>query len=103
MHRKRHVLVHARILPPDAHRVRIVRLVRLDSFFALQAPLGSIVVQPHSRHQLSLSFVRQLPTAHVMTTRNDPRLDAFRYPGSHDVITDLSFNSHEIPRANTKL
>jgi hypothetical protein len=71
--------MHARILPPDAHRVRIFRLVRLDPFHA-SSPTRSVVVQPHGRHQLPLTFISQLPTAHVMTTRNNARSNSFRHP-----------------------
>src|SRR5262249_43433853 len=103
MHRKSHVLMHARILPPDAHRVSILRLVRLDTLLTLQAPLCSVVVQPHGRHQLPFPFISQLPTAQVMTTRNDPGPNAFRHPRSHDVVTNFSLNTHEIAGANTEL
>src|SRR4051812_7952427 len=38
-----------------------------------------------------------------MTTRNNPRPNAFRHPHRHDVITNLRLNPHEIARPNPKL
>src|SRR5690349_10417301 len=103
MHWKSHVLMHARVLPPDAHRIRIIRLVRLNAFLTLQAPLRAVVVQPHRRHQLPLTLISQLPTAHMMTARNDPGSYALSHPRRHNVITNFSFDAHEIAGPNPEL
>src|SRR6185436_9794139 len=38
-----------------------------------------------------------------MTTRDDARTNSLRHPGRHDVVTDLSFDAHEIASPNIEL
>src|SRR5258706_16207884 len=102
MDRKGHILMHAHIAPPDAQSVRVARLVRPGAFLALQSPFRSLMIEFHRRHHLALSLLTlltQLPAAHVMRTGDDSRSNAFRHPGAHDVVTNLSFDSQQIPSA----
>src|SRR5215207_10116860 len=103
MHRKGHVLVNSSIFPPDAQRIRIAGLVRLDSLFALETPFSSAVVQLHSRHHLPLTLVSQFPTAHVMTASHDAGSNALCDPRRHNVVTNFSLDAHQIACSHSDL
>src|SRR5215213_77744 len=94
MNWKRHVLVHARLLPPDPQRVSVARLVWRNTLLALQTPFRSVLFQLHGRHQLSLALISQFPAAHVMAAGDDSRSNSFSDPSGHDVVADLRFDAH---------
>src|SRR3954470_13479074 len=88
--------MHAHVRPPDALGVGVTRLVRGDTFFSLQPPTTSPVVQRDGRHQLPLSLLGQLPTPHVVTAGDDSGADAFGDPRADDEIADLGFHPDEV-------
>src|SRR5205814_8574322 len=88
--------MHANVRPPDALSVRVCGFVRRDAFCALQSPTTPLMIERDGRHQLSLSFFRQLPASHVMTARDDARTNAFRHPRADDEVANLCFDAHEI-------
>src|SRR2546422_8663555 len=79
MNGKSQVLMHVDIVPPNAQSVGVARFVRLGAALAFQSPLAAFMIEPDCGHQLSLSILMNFPTPHVMTARDDARLDSFSY------------------------
>src|SRR5437870_2521873 len=103
MNGKGQVLMNSDVVPPDAQSVGIARFVRPGAAFALQSPLIAFVIESYRGHHLFLSVLVRLPAAHVMTARDDARLNSFSDPGAHDEISNLSFDAHEIAGSHAAL
>src|SRR5437762_13609372 len=97
------VLMNSDVVPPDAQSVGIARFVRCGAAFAFQSPLIAFVIESYRGHHLFLSVLVRLPAAHVMTARDDARLNSFSDPGADDEISNLSFDPHEIAGAQAEL
>ena len=103
MNRKSHVLMHAHIVPPDAQRVRIARLVWLGAFLAFQSPLRSLVIEFHRRHQLALALRQSVSSGPCDDCRRRCPVEFLRSPTPHDEISNLSFHAHQIAGAHAEL
>src|SRR5437588_10034243 len=77
------VLMNSDVVPPDAQSVGIARFVRSGAAFAFQSPLIAFVIESYRGHHLFLSVLVCLPTAHMMTARDDARFNSFAQPGEH--------------------
>src|SRR6266700_4162624 len=102
MNWKSQVLMDAHVIPPDAQGIGVAGLVWRCAGFAGQAPLVTVVIQSHSRHQLTLAILVNLPATHVMAARDNSRLNSFRYPGAHNEVTDVCFISNQIASAHAE-
>jgi hypothetical protein len=93
------VLMNARVRPPDAARVGVLRLVRRDAALPAQAPHAPLLLKRHARHQLPLrllALLARLPAAHVMTARDDAGPYAFRHPRADDEVAALGLDADEV-------
>src|SRR5437016_4752307 len=97
------VLMNSDVVPPDTQSVGITRFVRSGAAFAFQSPLIAFVIQSYRGHHLFLSVLVRLPTAHVMTARDDARFNSFSDPGANDEISNLSFDAHQIAGSHAQL
>src|SRR5438105_1854916 len=100
MNRKSQVLMNADVVPPNAQSIFVARLIRSGALFTSHSPTVVLMIQSHRRHQLLLSGLMNFPAAHVMAARDDAGLDAFRNPGAHDKISNLSFDADQIAGPN---
>src|SRR2546422_6282287 len=97
------ILMDSDVIPPDAQGVGITRFVRSGATLAFQSPLIAFVIQSYRGHHLFLSVLVRLPAAHMMTARDDARFNSFSDPGTHDEISNLSFDAHQIAGSHAEL
>ena len=103
MNRKRNVLVHAGIAPPDSLGIRIGGRVGLHSRKLAHLPLSFadfFQIDPRTRHAFELILFIQAPTSHMVRAGDDARRQPLGDPGVQHEESDFGVNFEQVAGAN---
>ena len=95
LHREGQILMHPGIFPENSFRVWIATLEWLDAVHMTHHPLAiayALQIHKRGRPPLASLCLSQAPSAQVMRTSNDARLDSLRHPDFVDEVADLSMD-----------
>src|SRR5690349_24475315 len=99
LHREGQILMYSGIFPKNPFGIGISAFERLDAVHVTHHPFAiahTLEIDKCGRPTFASLFFGQAPSAQVVRTSNDARLDSLRHPDFIDEVADLGMDFEQI-------